>query len=834
MAIGADIVRKLTVDYTATGADDAAAKGRAVADAYLSAGRAADVAAKSTGGLETATSKFTDQLQRNISAMRQSEQVTRAMGVANAAALDAVQVGSRLTATTIAGSVTGAVNQIATVAPYAAKVLTSTVAPALTIVAAEGAKAALVMGQELLPALGAIGKELFTALGPLGGVLLMIYLVVKAITYLASTVVESVKAFEAFQDWQTTLQSNLKLTGAAVGLTADQIEALVEKVGDIKNTREAADALVKLGTVSGDTFGRVLGLARDLSAEGFGSVSESAKALAKVLSEPEEGFKALDKVGVHASATFRAFLQDLVNTGQGAKAGGLALDFLQQKIGGASSGRDDTLTGAMAALSDSLTIGREKFGAWIVGVTNLIGLIQTLTGVMNNLNGVTKNGVTAAAELTAEQKAVQDAAAAAAARLSARYRRPGSNVTLVPSDTATVAQDAAASGAEQASIQAENALRQKQGERIDDVRNAIQKEIDVLQKTALQKAIDAELTKAQVAADSDAAAGIIELVKRREQLKNQGSDDYLERFNSALKSLAGSAGDAGKAITQQFKLDDLKKELEKAQKALSDSGVVDFTKWKAASEQYKAAVKAVMEPADTKDTASRWDTVTASIERQTVRITADTLAVGQSAAGQETLRAEFALLQAAKEADLGVTDDQIAKYTQYRASMTATQALTAAGIKLDDDQVVAFKRVTEGAGEAAKARALAKASDDAAFNLQTTFFSSTEKQVADLERSLHGDMWQKFMNDGLAAQTRLAAAFKELNSAAGTFASGFIKDIDNGVEPMQALASACVNLVASLIAQTPDGKPAGPVEPAHESSNVVAFCKYKKPAKVAA
>jgi hypothetical protein len=81
---------------------------------------------------------------------------------------------------------------------------------------------------------------------------------------------------------------------------------------------------------------------------------------------------------------------------------------------------------------------------------------------------------------------------------------------------------------------------------------------------------------------------------------------------------------------------------------------------------------------------------------------------------QEQLRAEFALLEAAKQADLDVTDEQIAAYTKFRATMTAENALKAAGIELEDEQAAAFKRTTEGIRQQALATDLLKRIHDGA------------------------------------------------------------------------------------------------------------------------
>jgi hypothetical protein len=94
----------------------------------------------------------------------------------------------------------------------------------------------------------------------------------------------------------------------------------------------------------------------------------------------------------------------------------------------------------------------------------------------------------------------------------------------------------------------------------------------------------------------------------------------------------------------------------------------------------------------------------------------------------------------------------------------------------------------------------ATAQDKANFDLQTVFLTNTERHIADVQRQLHtsGD-WQNFMNDGLSATMRLTDAMKQLSDAAGSFASGFLKDISHGVSATTALHNALTRLSDTLI-----------------------------------
>jgi hypothetical protein len=111
---------------------------------------------------------------------------------------------------------------------------------------------------------------------------------------------------------------------------------------------------------------------------------------------------------------------------------------------------------------------------------------------------------------------------------------------------------------------------------------------------------------------------------------------------------------------------------------------------------------------------------------------ADTEAVGQSEAAQAGLRAEATLYAAAARA--GFTDlEQFAnKFFKIREQVELTTA--------------ALKQKT--------------AQSNADFNLDTVGLSDTEKQIAAIQRQLHGDDWKSWMNDGLSATIRLTDNLK--------------------------------------------------------------------------
>lgn len=121
------------------------------------------------------------------------------------------------------------------------------------------------------------------------------------------------------------------------------------------------------------------------------------------------------------------------------------------------------------------------------------------------------------------------------------------------------------------------------------------------------------------------------------------------------------------------------------------------------------------------------------------------------------------------------------------------------GVPLSEEQTNALRAQAIEAGKAAQANAARAAQDKATFDLQTVFLSDIERSIANVQRSLHGDMWQKFMSDGLSATMRLADTFKSLRDNASAFAVGFVRDLSNGIPAIKAFENALKNLAANVL-----------------------------------
>jgi hypothetical protein len=117
---------------------------------------------------------------------------------------------------------------------------------------------------------------------------------------------------------------------------------------------------------------------------------------------------------------------------------------------------------------------------------------------------------------------------------------------------------------------------------------------------------------------------------------------------------------------------------------------------------------------------------------------------------------------------------------------------------LTADEIAEYKNKAAEVGALAQADAQRAAQDKANFDLQTVFMSSTEKQIADVQKALHGADWESFMNDGVSASMRVAAALKDVKSAGEQFTQSLVSGLMQNKSLSESLKSAFDSLAASM------------------------------------
>lgn len=193
-----------------------------------------------------------------------------------------------------------------------------------------------------------------------------------------------------------------------------------------------------------------------------------------------------------------------------------------------------------------------------------------------------------------------------------------------------------------------------------------------------------------------------------------------------------------------------------------------------------------------------WERAVDSIDKHIARVNADSIAIGTSIGQHEKLRAEFALLEAAKQAGKEVDDEQIATYAKLRGTMSATQALGKAGIKLEDDDKESFDRVTTAIKEQVNALELLKIQSDIKRDRATLLFSPTDVEIANKLKGLYGDDLAAALASSEAQAMRLNAALKDIKSLGTDFAQTFVHGIMQGKSAMDSLVAATEQLATKL------------------------------------
>jgi hypothetical protein len=161
------------------------------------------------------------------------------------------------------------------------------------------------------------------------------------------------------------LQAHLTSTKDAVGLTADQIENLAAKEGDLagKNAGvelSGATMLLTFTNIKGAIYEQALPAINNISAAMGVGLPQAAKMVGKALNDPLTGMTALSRAGIQFSATQKELIKNWVDTGHTAEAQQYILDSITVKMGGSAQAAATPIQKLKAAWWDfSETVGTE-------------------------------------------------------------------------------------------------------------------------------------------------------------------------------------------------------------------------------------------------------------------------------------------------------------------------------------------------------------------------------------------------------------------------------------------------------------------------------------------
>jgi hypothetical protein len=195
-------------------------------------------------------------------------------------------------------------------------------------------------------------------------------------------------------------------------------------------------------------------------------------------------------------------------------------------------------------------------------------------------------------------------------------------------------------------------------------------------------------------------------IARKEALGLAQDVDQLNRVLDALKSKPGV--DPGIIAGLEEARDKAKQaadetaRLGKEQAAAAFPGGVPLPSARpAAADEQEGSGKLPKRKTD--NSRDQFKTAVDDVAKRTATVKADTAALFENQAAQAQYRAEFRELAALMRDNAGVTQEQIDKYELLRPTMSAQNALTAAGIDLEEKKKQAFLSSTQAIGTATAA-----------------------------------------------------------------------------------------------------------------------------------
>jgi hypothetical protein len=217
------------------------------------------------------------------------------------------------------------------------------------------------------------------------------------------------KAREA-EESQAKLKAVLTATGEAAGINVEGMKRIEEELVRVTTfsheaARGAETVLATFTNVRGDQFRETMKAAADLAVVFNIDLTTAARKVGRALENPEDGLKALAKMGVQFTASQKDVIKSLVETGQTAKAQEEILKAINAKVGGSAEAAAKTATGALHQIKNAY----DELAATIGTV-----VLPVVSSAMTAINGIAAVSNAAAKAVKLLGEAEQFAAAAAA------------------------------------------------------------------------------------------------------------------------------------------------------------------------------------------------------------------------------------------------------------------------------------------------------------------------------------------------------------------------------------------------------------------------------------
>lgn len=203
----------------------------------------------------------------------------------------------------------------------------------------------------------------------------------------------------ASQQKLTQMDSVLKSTGGAAGMTKDELVKLADAQGKLttfsKGTNlETENLLLTFTNIGKKTFPDALTAVNDMSQALGQDTKSSAIQLGKALNDPVKGITALSRVGVSFTQQQKDQIAAMQKAGDTAGAQSIILKELQKEFGGSAEAAGKTFGGQLTILKNQISgVGTQIGSVLMPYLTNLVTNInsnmpkikQVITDVINTV-----------------------------------------------------------------------------------------------------------------------------------------------------------------------------------------------------------------------------------------------------------------------------------------------------------------------------------------------------------------------------------------------------------------------------------------------------------------
>ncbi|TFV34550.1 hypothetical protein E4K66_30760 [Bradyrhizobium frederickii] len=473
---------------------------------------------------------------------------------------------------------------------------------------------------------------------------------------------------------------------AVLGARLDQFSADLDQAGNM-----ADDAISRIESAFASLnpgFGGLTGLGTVL-----GGAAAAAGALFAALTTVNSEVAAIGKNAEYVGLTVEDFQRKLFGAGQGGVSSEQATKDLRNLAGLLADARDNE--NSLTKLLDANNVKYRERNGQVIGVNQALKVAEELLGRFQSLPEKTK-----AAEMLGLSEGWVRALTSVAGGFDAIANKADAAGAVI--DGATVAK---AQLFERAWQQSTDAWGRQFKAVAGDIAVALGSLVDQA-GDLLSKALAASNVQPGSGQDKfNALADAADLVRK----DIQGLPQDLEQIDRVLERLRNNSG-VDPALIEG--LEDLRAKAKAtademrglqvlaAKMQFPDGVPLPAARPAGANEPGPNAARLPTRRRETGDARDQFDAAVDSITKRTATLKADTAAMFESNAVQAQLRAEFQELTAIMRANGEVTQEQIDNYEQLRKTMSAQQALEAAGITLTADHAQKFIESSEAIKQA--------------------------------------------------------------------------------------------------------------------------------------